>query len=91
MQYHSEVRQIEARFESISSQSGNALFVAERDGTVVGWAHVRVVELLQTEPYVALVGLAVQRDLRRQQVGASLVTACRAWAQKQGHADVRVP
>jgi N-acetylglutamate synthase-like GNAT family acetyltransferase len=91
MQYHSETEQIVARFRSISSQAGNALFVAERDGAVVGWAHVRIVEMLQTEPYAALVGLAVFRDLRRQSVGTSLIAACRAWARERGHADVRVP
>ena len=91
MQYHSETEQIAARFRSISSQAGNALFVAESDGLVVGWAHVRVVEMLQTEPYAALVGLAVLRDLRRQRIGARLVAACRAWALEQGHADVRLP
>jgi len=91
MQYHSDPGQIAARFESLASQDGNALFVAERDGAVVGWAHVRVVELLQTDPYVALVGLAVRRDLRRQQVGASLIAACRNWAVEHGHGEVRVP
>jgi predicted N-acetyltransferase YhbS len=91
MQYHSEAEQIAARFETISCQAGNALFVAERDGSVVGWAHVRIVELLQMDAYAALVGLAVHRDARRQQVGASLIGACRAWAAQRGHAEVRVP
>ena len=90
MQYHSDTEQIAARFESIASQAGNALFVAERDGTVLGWAHVRVVELLQTDPYAALVGLAVQQDVRRQRIGSELIAACRTWAQAQGIADVRV-
>src|SRR5215831_3303711 len=80
MQYHSEAEQVAARFEAIASQPDNALFVAERDGAVVGWAHVRIVELLQLAPYAALVGIAVQRDLRGKQVGATLIAACRAWA-----------
>jgi predicted N-acetyltransferase YhbS len=91
MQYHSETGDVVARFRSISSQAGNAFFVAESDGTVVGWAHVRVVELLQSEPYAALAGLAVLRDLRRQRIGAGLVAACRAWALERGHGDVRLP
>src|SRR5689334_23269131 len=91
MQYHSSDEQVAARFAAISSQAGNALFVAEREGTVIGWAHARIVELLQSEPYVAVVGLAVLRGARQQRVGAGLLAACRAWAQERGHAEVRVP
>ncbi len=91
MQYHSEPEEIVARFRSITSQPGNALFVAENDGKVVGWAHAREVELLQLGAYVALVGLAVHSDARRERVGAALVQACRAWAQGRGHADLRLP
>ena len=91
MQYHSSAEQIAARFESISAQAGNAILVAERDGVVVGWAHVRIVESLQNEPYAALVGLAVRRESRRQRIGAELIAACRGWAVERGHPDVRLP
>ena len=91
MQYHSSEPQIAARFRSLSAQPGNGLFVAETGGEVVGWAHVRLVELLQTDPYAALAGLAVRLDAREQRIGAQLVAACRAWAQDRGHADVRLP
>jgi predicted N-acetyltransferase YhbS len=91
MQYRSDAEQIAARYEAIASQANNAMFVAERNGLVVGWAHVRIVELLQMDPYAALVGIAVQIDMRGQQVGATLIAACRAWAAQRGHHEVRVP
>ena len=65
MQYHADPTRIADRFRSISAQPGNALFVAHVDGDVLGWAHVRIVELLQLAPYAALVGLAVRTDARR--------------------------
>ncbi|HEX6364008.1 MAG TPA: GNAT family N-acetyltransferase [Albitalea sp.] len=91
MQYHADADQIAARFDVLSRQPGNGLFVAESDGDVVGWAHVHVMELLQTEPYAALVGLAVRLDARQQRIGAQLIDACRAWARERGHGDVRLP
>jgi len=91
MQYHSSAARIAARLEAISSQAGNALFVAERDGDVVGWAHVRIVELLHTDPYAAVVGLGVRRDLRRQRIGGQLIAHCRGWARERGLEDVHLP
>jgi predicted N-acetyltransferase YhbS len=91
MQYHADASHIAARFEAISSQPGNALFVADAEGEVLGWAHVRIVELLQIAPYAALVGLAVRTDARQQRIGIRLVAACRTWARTRGHEDVRLP
>ena len=91
MQYHADADLIAARFERLSSLPGNGLFVADSGGDVVGWAHVHVIELLHTEPYAALVGLAVRLDARQQRIGAQLIDACRAWARERGHPDVRLP
>jgi GNAT superfamily N-acetyltransferase len=91
MQYHSDPEQISARFTSIASQPGNALFVAENGGTIVGWAHAREIALLQMDAYVALVGLAVHTERRRDGVGAELIAACRAWARERGYEDLRLP
>ena len=90
MQYHADEARVAARFVAISSQPGNALYVADSQGAVLGWAHVRIVELLQLEPYAALVGLAVRADARRQRIGGQLVAACRSWALERGHAGVRL-
>jgi predicted N-acetyltransferase YhbS len=91
MRYQASAEQIVQRFQTIAAMPGNALFVAEREGVVLGWAHARVVSLLQSEPYVSLASVMLRQQAKRERVGAALIDACRRWAQDLGYADVLLP
>jgi ribosomal protein S18 acetylase RimI-like enzyme len=65
-----------------------AIFVAERDGTVVGFAEAR---LVCSDPsgmlafgLAAEIGIAVAADHRRGGIGAALIDAVEEWARERG-------
>ena len=61
--------------------------VALSGGSLAGFA---VASWLRLEPAAELEGLFVERDFRRQGVGASLMRACMAWAAKAGAGAIRL-
>ena len=76
---------------AVTRLSNQTIFVAERDGTILGWAHVNGIVRLHAEAYASLITLMIRKDIRRQGVGRSLMDECRRWAQANGFVDLRVP
>ncbi|HTH47272.1 MAG TPA: GNAT family N-acetyltransferase [Candidatus Limnocylindria bacterium] len=72
------------RLESILATSGNAIFVAETEIGVVGWLHVFLRPLLESDLSAEIGGLVVASAARRLGVGRGLITAAESWAQAQG-------
>ena len=68
----------------------DAIFVAESDGRVIGWIHVSVVELLETDRHVVINGLVVGEAFRSRGAGILLLQAGEAWAREQGVDRIRV-
>ena len=68
----------------------HAVFVAQRDGAVVGWAHVAETRALEYEPCAELLGLVVDEGARSGGVGAALVAAAEQWARACGLSEMRV-
>jgi N-acetylglutamate synthase-like GNAT family acetyltransferase len=66
---------LEVRFSRIADNPGQALFVAESNGRVVGWVHVHPQLLLESEPYAEIGALVVGEDARRIGAGRALVLA----------------
>ena len=83
-------RSVEDRLAAVLRQKGDAVFVAEVGGRVVGWAHVVGVQCLESPPFAELTGLIVDSDTRGRGVGRHLVEACTQWAQGQGFQQIRV-
>ncbi len=88
--YSGTTRQIRARFEGVSQQSGQGLFVALLGERLVGWLHVQSHHSLESEPYAEIAGLIVDREQRRHGAGRALVERARDWAKEQQHAALRV-
>ena len=82
---------IEGRISKILTMDQHALFVAEVDSTVVGWAHIYIAEILEAEnSYVEINGLVVDESLRGHGIGKALIERSEEWARKRDIVDIRV-
>jgi GNAT superfamily N-acetyltransferase len=81
---------VEERLTAILRRCDNAVFLAERKGKVVGWAHVLGQAFLESPPFAELAGLIVDRDARRLGIGRNLVEACVRWARDHRFGQIRV-
>lgn len=82
--------QVAQRFAEVAV-AGNALFVVEHDGELIGWAHVRVVAQLQRHRFASMDAIVVAKPWRRQGVGKALLDACKRWADGQDCDGLRLP
>ena len=88
--YPSTAQEVAARFEGLASRPPNAVFVAEEDDTILGWAHVQEILTLESGPSADLGGLVVDDAARGRGVGRQLVEAAERWAIERGYREMRV-
>ncbi len=72
------------RFERILATPENTVFVAEAETGVVGWLHVFLRPLLESDLTAEIGGLVVASSTRRLGAGRHLVAAAESWAQARG-------
>jgi len=82
--YSMTEQQARSRIEAIESLPGQAVFVAEAGGEVVGLANVAVEERLLVGPQAELLALVVDKPLRGRGLGAALLSACEEWIAREG-------
>jgi GNAT superfamily N-acetyltransferase len=82
--------EVRERLAAILRREDNAVFVAERDGKTVGWAHVVGEVFLESPRFAELAGLVVDREARRRGIGRHLVEACARWAESRRFRQMRV-
>jgi GNAT superfamily N-acetyltransferase len=76
---------IDRRLAAIAGDPDAAVLVAEsRGGTVVGWVHVRTLQLLQRDACAEIGGLVVDEGWRRRRIGGQLMAAAEEWACTRG-------
>lgn len=78
------------RLVPISSDPGQAFLVAEAGGTVLGWIHVHVTRLVESEPFAELGGFVVDEAHRGRGVGKNLMAAAEEWIRAHGIPKLRV-
>jgi ribosomal protein S18 acetylase RimI-like enzyme len=88
--YTASADDIRARLAVLVGDDRHAVFVAERGGQVVGWAHVADVPMVQDRAGADLEGIVVAAEERGSGVGRSLVTAAEEWARGRDLAVLRV-
>lgn len=81
---------VEVRRCAIAGLPGQALFVADVDGTVRGWLHAAVSHAIHTDRCVEILALVVDEAARSQSLGAQLVAAAERWALTLGIRRMRV-
>jgi len=85
--YPSSPAQIAARLRQIKPASKHAVFVAELQDApkgVVGWLHVSIAHLLESDMRAEVNGLIVAEGQRSAGAGAKLLAAAESWARKHG-------
>jgi len=88
--YPAEATTFAKRLTYLAARPENGIFVAEREGAVLAWAHIAGRVLLESAPFAEVLGLIVDEAARKQGIGASLVDACLDWARTHGWQQVRV-
>ena len=79
--YPATETQIKRRYDYIKDRWDARLLVAQRaNRTVVGWIHVQVTYLLESDPRAEIWGLIVAENTRGTGVGRRLVEAAEEWA-----------
>ena len=79
-----------AWIHGLATRAGQAAFVAEHRGDVVGWIEVSLEHRLQYESRALIGGLVVRDGLRSQGIGRRLCEEAEAWARGQGVKKMRV-
>lgn len=88
--YDSAASAVAMRLSRILPRRDHRFLIAEIDGRPVGWLHATMWELVETEPFVVIGGLVVDRSVRRQGIGRLLMERAEAWALEQGCSIVRL-
>ena len=90
--YPSSPAQIATRLRQLKPASKHAVFVAEFPGAtgILGWLHVSVSHLLESDLRAEINGLIVADGQRSAGTGAKLLAAAEAWARGHGCQGVNV-
>jgi GNAT superfamily N-acetyltransferase len=89
--YPATPREIAQRLRQIKPPSQHAVLVAESaEGSVIGWLHVSVEPLLETELRAEVNGLVVADEERSRGAGRLLLQAAEEWALKHNCRNMSV-
>ncbi|GAB4416293.1 MAG: GNAT family N-acetyltransferase [Anaerolineales bacterium] len=87
--YPAESGQVLQRLRDLlARRDEHTVYVAERDGQVLGWVHAHIYRLLIDVPEVEIGGLVVDESARGGGIGEKLMQAAEAWAMEKGCASV---
>ena len=88
--YHVEPPELRVRLSRILERLDQRFIVAEDQRRVVGWLHALVVEYVETNPFVVIGGLVVDKNSRRRGIGWMLMEYAERWANEQRCSLVRL-
>ena len=78
------------RLSALLGSSLDAVYVAEVDGSVVGWIHVFASVRIESAARAEIGGLVVDEAYRGKGIGERLVREVETWAIQHGLAHIRV-
>ncbi|MES2416806.1 MAG: GNAT family N-acetyltransferase [Bacteroidota bacterium] len=88
--YKSTTEEISQRLNKVITSENDCLFIAIINNEVVGWIHGFYTIRVESEAFVEIAGLVVDRKWYRRQIGKSLITAVCEWALAFGPVKIRV-
>jgi GNAT superfamily N-acetyltransferase len=88
--YPSTAAQVETRLGRLLNENGDAVFVAERGGQVIGWVQVGFYLTVESDGAAEIRGLVVDAGHRGGGVGRRLMERAEGWARERGLAMMRV-
>ena len=84
------VQTMEERLARVLKLETHSVFVAERNGEVVGWTHGAEREMLELGCRCEICGLVVAENERGRGVGRRLIEAIEKWGRDRGLKDIFV-
>ena len=78
------------RIKDILTSEHDKIYVAELDGSVVGYVHANDYNLIYAPAMKNIMGIAVSNKHKRIGIGKALLTAAEAWAKADGAKGVRL-
>lgn len=87
--YKCTVELVSDRLKNIDGKR-ETVYVAEIDGTVVGYIHAEIYNTLYYESMINILGIAVSYDYRRQGIGRALLSRAEEWGKENGVKIVRL-
>jgi GNAT superfamily N-acetyltransferase len=88
--YAVDVPAVQRRLTGLLQRTDQRFIVADVEGHVAGWLHAAISESVEADPYVAIVGLVVDRGHRRHGIGRRLLAKAEKWAREQRCTVVRL-
>ncbi len=88
--YPTDDDMLKKRLSALLGSTLDSVYVAEADGTVVGWLHVFASVRLESVATAEIGGLIVDQAQRGKGVGERLVEEAEGWAQRLGLSRIRV-
>ncbi len=82
--YPSATEAVVARLGSVLQEPEHAAYVAVKGERVIGWVHVFVKHLLESDPEAEIGGLVVAASHQRSGAGRTLMERAEAWARAKG-------
>jgi GNAT superfamily N-acetyltransferase len=78
------------RIKLLAASTENCLFVAEREGEIIGWIHGFCAFRLGSAPFTEIGGLVVDEHYRGFGIGRNLIGQVVAWSKQKGILRIRV-
>ena len=88
--YPTRAEDVGRRLTRVARADDHAVYVADDDGSVVGWIHVFASLRLESEPFAELGGLVVGEAWRGRGIGRRLIERASRWARDQSFEALRV-
>jgi len=88
--YPASARDVAERWDRLAGRAEHAVFVADEEGRVAGWAHVHDDWTLEAGHSAELMGLVVSEARRGAGVGRALVAEAERWARTRRCPRLRV-
>jgi len=89
--YPSSTERTVERLRSLIARKENGVLVAlSREGSVLGWIHVYITHLLETDPFAELGGFVVTAERRGQGIGKHLMAEVERWVAQRGISKIRI-
>lgn len=82
--------EIRDRLKRIQKLGDSQVFVAEIEGTVVGWVHIYGAHVLESPAHAEIGGLVVDESHRGRGIGRELMAEAERWAASMRYATVRL-
>jgi len=90
MGYEYPLEQTARKLERLLADDAHRIYVAEWDGTVVGYIHAQDYDVLYAPHYKNVLGIAVFAEHRHQGIGRMLLSAVENWGKETGAAGIRL-